>query len=494
MQYVSTRTGAAGMDASAAIVAGLAPDGGLFVPDAFPTVDRAQRLAMAALSYEERAVAVLQLFLNDFSEAEIRSCVHAAYGTGFDTPDIAPVVPVGGNRYVMELWHGPTSAFKDMALQLLPHLMVASRRKQQEEGKTLILTATSGDTGKAALEGFRDVDGVEVAVYFPAEGVSDMQRLQMVTQRGDNVHVMAVTGSFDDAQRGVKTLFGDANMAERLRAAGYALSSANSINWGRLAPQIVYYFSAWCDLYVQGRIGPEEAVDFVVPTGNFGNILAAWYARAMGLPVGRLICASNSNHILSDFFATGDYDTRREFLLTASPSMDILVSSNLERLLFEACGRDAAQVRGYMEALAGEGRYAVPQNVLSRMTGHLCGGWASEQQTYAAIASAWTQHGYCLDPHTAVAWQVADERADPNRPTVVVSTASPFKFPADVLRGLTGSAPEGDAFALCRALQAHTGWQQPAALAELERLPIRHRRVCGREDLGGALLQELKLS
>lgn len=494
MQYVSTRTGAAGRDASAAIVAGLAPDGGLFVPDAFPAVDKAQRLALAALPYEQRAVAVLQLFLNDFSEAEIRDCVHAAYGTGFDTPQVAPVVPVGGNRYVLELWHGPTSAFKDMALQLLPHLMALSRRKQQAGGKTLILTATSGDTGKAALEGFRDVEGVEVAVYYPADGVSDMQRLQMVTQRGDNVHVIAVAGSFDDAQRGVKTLFGDAGMAARLRDAGYALSSANSINWGRLAPQIVYYFSAWCDLYAQGRIGPEEAVDFVVPTGNFGNILAAWYARAMGLPVGRLICASNSNHILSDFLSTGDYDTRREFHLTASPSMDILVSSNLERLLFEACGRDAAQVRAWMAALAGEGCYAVPEEVLSRMAGVLRGGWASEQQTYSAIASAWQEQGYCLDPHTAVAYHVADELADPKRPTVVVSTANPFKFPADVLRGLTGSAPEGDAFALCRALQAHTGWRPPAALAELERLPIRHRRQCGRDGLGEALLQELKLS
>lgn len=489
MLYQSTRGKSPIVSASAAVVDGIAPDGGLYVPAEIPVFKPGELLELAGLPYAARAYRIMSLFFDDFTPGELAAIVDRAWGgrTRFDCSGVAPLKAVGGAHF-LELWHGPTCAFKDVALQFLPGAMDTARRKLGITEQTLILVATSGDTGKAALEGFRDVPGTHCAVFYPDGGVSAVQRLQMETQRGNNVSVIAVRGNFDDAQTGVKQLFADAGYNAVLKEKGWALSSANSINWGRLAPQIVYYVSAWCDLYTAGAIGPEEPIDFVVPTGNFGNILAAWYARAMGLPVGRLICASNRNRVLADFFATGTYDMRRPFFQTISPSMDILLSSNLERLLFEVSGRDSAWVASTMAALKQDGHYAVSPAFQAEATKLFAAGAADDSETKVAIKSVYDATGYLMDPHTAVAWKVWQEVGTKHK-TVIVSTASPFKFAGDVLDALMDEKADGlDAVARLNTL---TGMEIPESLGELGRLPERHNRTCDRQAMGDALLAAL---
>ena len=489
MLYQSTRGSWPPVSASAAVVGGIAPDGGLYVPAEIPVFKPGELIELAGLPYAARAYRIMARYFDDFAAGELAKIVDRAWGgrTRFDVAGVAPLKGAAGVSF-LELWHGPTSAFKDVALQFLPGAMEAARKKLGIAEQTLILVATSGDTGKAALEGFRDVPGTHCAVFYPEGGVSAVQRLQMETQRGGNVSVIAVKGNFDDAQTGVKKLFADEAYNAALKQKGWALSSANSINWGRLAPQIVYYVSAWCDLFSSGRIGPDEPVDFVVPTGNFGNILAGWYARAMGLPVGRLICASNKNRVLADFFTTGRYDMNRPFYQTISPSMDILLSSNLERLLFELSGRDSAWVASTMAELRVSGRYAVSPAFRAEAEKVFRSGAADDHETKAAIKEVYESAGYLMDPHTAVAWKVLQD-VGVERSTVIVSTASPYKFAADVLDALTGESAAG--LSAVARLHALTGLDVPEALAELSNLPERHNRVCEVPAMGEALLQAL---
>lgn len=485
MLLYSTRDKQLTATAAQAFIQGIAPGGGLFVPEAYPAVAMEEISAMASQPYAQRALRVMSPYIDDFTEQELASCIAAAYGQGFDENQPAPLKKLAG-AHVLELWHGPTSAFKDMALQILPHLLTLACRKENIQKEILILVATSGDTGKAALEGFADVPGTQVFVFYPHGGVSDAQYLQMVTQRGGNVHVAAVRGNFDDAQTGVKKLFADPGFAAEQAAHARSLSSANSINFGRLLPQVAYYFSAYADLLAAGEIKPGDPVNFVVPTGNFGNILAAWYAKNMGLPVGKLICASNKNNVLADFIATGVYEARRDFHKTTSPSMDILISSNLERLLFDLCGRDDATVRRWMDALRTQGHYRVDDEHAARMRETFWGGWADDQAAAQAIGRIFASDGYLMDPHTAVAWAVYEQyraQTQDSTPTVVVSTASPYKFPGDVLAALGEDAP-GDEFACASRLEALSGLPMPAALKELPTLPVLHKSVCDIADMG----------
>ena len=468
MEYLSTRGAAERVSASSAIAHGLAPDGGLYVPDSLPRVDGRELELLRRSGYRERAERIMAPFLPEFTAGEISALCAAAYGDNFDSPLTAPVRFVDSGTGYLELWHGPTSAFKDMALQMLPRLLVSSLKKCGERRGVCILVATSGDTGKAALEGFADVEGARILVFYPQGGVSDVQRLQMVTQRGVNVGVSAVEGNFDDAQAGVKRIFSDADFARVLDGRGWFLSSANSINWGRLLPQIVYYFSAYCDFVNSGRIAMGERLDFCVPTGNFGNILAGWMAREMGLPAGKFICASNENNVLTDFIGTGVYDRRRPFHMTESPSMDILVSSNLERLLYFLSG-DAGRVSRWMGELAREGRYDVGAEMLGRIRGAFGAGCCDDARTEREIARVWREHGYLIDTHTAVASGVlADARAkgEQSGPCCVVSTASPYKFCASVLSAL-GEAADAPGVELIGRLEAATGTKAPAPLAAL---------------------------
>lgn len=490
MRYISTRDTDLSLTGAQAIVRGLSAEGGLFVPERFPRVALDAIGELGQVDYEQRAARVLGLFLDEFSPGELRAMTGSAYRGKFESASPAPVVTLDGHTHVLELFHGPTCAFKDMALQLLPHLMIASKRRLGDEREVCILAATSGDTGKAALEGFRDVAGTRCVVFYPHGGVSPTQQLQMTTQRGGNVDVFAVRGNFDDTQRGVKRIFGDARTAARLAEVNCELSSANSINFGRLAPQIAYYFSAYADLVARGAIAAGEEIEFAVPTGNFGNILAGIYARWMGLPVKRFICCSNRNRILDDFLRTGVYDVRREFFKTSSPSMDILISSNLERLLFEMSGRDAGRVRGWMDQLMREGMYRVDDGTRERMDALLSSGWADDAAVADEIRRTWNEHGYLMDTHTAVAMRVMREyreRTCDRTPCVVVSTASPFKFSADVLRALTGAAPE-DAFACADELERMSGLSMPRALRELKTLPVRHTGVVEPEGMERAVL------
>jgi len=448
---------------------------------------------MVKEDYAGRALHVLSPLLSGFSREELSAAVRAAYAS-FDTPSAAPLQLLDEKLSVMELFHGPTCAFKDVALQLLPHLMRMARTGAGIEEDTLILTATSGDTGKAAMEGFAGAEGIKILVYYPQDGVSTLQKLQMMTQQGDNVGVFGVNGVFDDAQTGVKRIFTDPEMIERLKKEGYLLSSANSINFGRLAPQIVYYFTAWCDLYAAGRITEDEKVDFIVPTGNFGDILAGYYAARMGLPVGRLVCASNENRVLTDFFATGLYDARRPFYTTSSPSMDILISSNLERLLFEACGRNAEAVSDWMASLSGDGSYQVDEATLREIRSFFDADCADTQQTAQAIRDAFARYHYCMDPHTAVGYSVYTRRPESDRQCVLVSTASPYKFLQDVLEALTGSRPEGDdPFAWMAQLEAVSGMSAPRALKDLSGKEIRFTEVLDKENMPASVLAFLGL-
>ncbi len=488
MKYVSTREGKNGITASQAIIRGLAPDGGLYVPTEIPRVDEGFLRELCDLDYRARAVKILGLFLEEFSEDELRTITAAAYGGNFDDAAVAPLRELDEKTAVLELWHGPTSAFKDMALQIMPRLLVSSLGKNGEHRTVSILVATSGDTGKAALEGFRDVPGTRIMVFYPRDGVSQIQKLQMATQEGANVNVTAVDGNFDDCQTGVKKIFGDAAFSEALDERGFFLSSANSINWGRLVPQIVYYFSAYCDWVKSGRVSLGERIDFCVPTGNFGNILAGWFAKAMGLPVRKFICASNDNNVLTDFLATGVYDRNRPFYLTGSPSMDILVSSNLERLLYLVT-KDAALVSGYMGLLSASGRYEVGGEVLRAVQEDFIGGFCTDARSREEIAGLWEEKHYLMDTHTAVASRVLRdyrERTEDAVPCVIVSTASPFKFGGTVLDAL-GVKTDETGPALMDELAAFTGISAPGPLAALAGKPVRFDQWVSIEDMKAAV-------
>ena len=462
MQFFSTRDQSRRVSASQAIAQGLSDEGGLFVPERFPQVDAK---ALCALDYPAMAAAVLKEYLTDYDPAFLEKAAAETYGEAFGGK-AGFLAPVEGEMWALELWHGPTCAFKDYALQLMPKLLVEAKRNLGRTEKTLILVATSGDTGKAALDGYHDIPGVEIAVFYPTGGTSEIQRLQMATQEGANVAVYAVRGNFDDAQTGVKRVFADKDIAARLAERNIRLSSANSINWGRLVPQIVYYFAAYARLLKAGRIALGDEVDFCVPTGNFGDILAGYYAKRMGLPVGRLVCASNQNNVLTDFLRTGVYTARREFYKTSSPSMDILVSSNLERLLYHVTGSDA-EVAEWMAELSRTGRYTVRPETLAAIQQDFGCGWAGEEEVAAEIRTRWERDGYLCDTHTAVAFHVAELEKRAGVPMVVLSTASPFKFPRSVLAALGKQAPEND-FEAMQALEQATGRTAPASLAALK--------------------------
>ena len=483
MQYFSTRNKNYKVSSAEAIAKGLAPDGGLFVPEYVPSVSADGIKALCKMDYRGRAVDIMSRYLEDFSREELECFVKAAYGENFDHEEIAPVHFVDDNTAVLELWHGPTCAFKDMALQMLPHLLTASLKKCGEQRKVCILVATSGDTGKAALEGFADVEDTRILVFFPHNGVSDVQKLQMVTQSGKNVGVSAVYGNFDDAQTGVKKIFSDKEFAEKISEKGWFLSSANSINWGRLLPQIVYYFSAYCDYVNSGKIAFGDVIDFAVPTGNFGDILAGWYAKQMGLPVGKLLCASNSNNVLTDFFESGVYNKNRPFHCTLSPSMDILVSSNLERLLY-CISQDDELVASYMKSLNTEGSYNVSDQIKAVLAENFVGGFCSDESTKKVINDVYIKHDYLIDTHTAVAYETVSRYRENNAavPTVVVSTASPFKFCDSVLSAL------GDESKLCgteliEKLSEVTGRKVPYPLAGLDKREKRFNGVCEKADM-----------
>ena len=497
MSFFSTR-GESCVTASQAILRGLAPDGGLFVPAMFPTVPMQRISSFCEMDYAGRAVSILKRYLEDFSIPEIEQAVRETYTPDrFDAPEIAPVKQIDDSTWVLELFHGPTLAFKDMALQLLPRLIRLSALKNGEQREISILVATSGDTGKAALEGFRDVSGTSCTVFYPQDGVSDVQKLQMVTTGGNNTHVIAVKGNFDDAQTGVKELFSSPEFAEEMNRRGKVLSSANSINFGRLVPQIVYYFSAYADLVNSRSIAPGDPVNFCVPTGNFGDILAGYYARNMGLPVNKLICASNRNNVLTDFFNTGIYSTHRTFFRTLSPSMDILVSSNLERLLYEAADRDGALVRTWMQQLKECGSYSVGEQRREWLADVFWAECADNKDTLAEIRRRFLEDHYLMDPHTAVAGHVLRQyrvRENDSTPTVILATASPYKFAADVLRGIAGeeAAGNGDAFACSEELEKRTGVPMPEQVRTLRELPVVHTAVCEREAMAEAVLEQFK--
>lgn len=493
MYYISTRDAALRCTASQAIVQGLSRDGGLFLPEHIPTLTADALENMKNMSYAERAVRVMKLYLDEFTEDELRAYAGSAYGADkFDTPAVAPLRRLDSSTAVLELWHGPTCAFKDMALQMLPYLLTASLKKTGEEKTACILVATSGDTGKAALEGFRDVDHTEILVFYPKNGVSDIQKLQMVTQEGENTAVCAVIGNFDDAQTGVKRIFSDPALRERLAADGKLLSSANSINWGRVLPQIVYYISAYCELLASGAIRMGEKVDFCVPTGNFGNILAAYYAKQMGLPVGKLICASNSNDVLTEFIRTGVYDRNRPFHATMSPSMDILISSNLERLLYLLSGSDEA-VRGYMRQLSETGRYAVTPELHAKIQESFACGCCDEPSTAKTIEEVFKNRAYLIDTHTAVAWNVLEQyrrESGSRNMSVVVSTASAFKFCSSVLTAL-GVEKQAEGTQILRQLSETTGRPVPKPLAALDGKKIRFTRAVQKTEMADAVMELL---
>ena len=487
MNVLSTRDNTLQMPALQAVLQGMAGDGGLFVPEHFPRLERDALLRAAAAGYPEVAALVLGLYF-DVPQQVLRTLAKEAYA-GFATPEVVPVKKIAGGVHVMELFHGPTLAFKDMALQVLPRLMRLALDEFGWKEDALVLTATSGDTGKAALEGFRDVARTSVFVFYPLDGVAEMQRLQMVTQQGGNVGVCAVKGNFDDAQTGVKQLFMDKEFDAEVGRAGRFLSSANSINIGRLIPQIAYYCHAYARLVADGTVAYGDGVNFVVPTGNFGNILAAHYAREMGLPVKKLICASNRNNVLTDFFSQGSYDARREFHKTMSPSMDILVSSNLERLLFEICGRDGATVREWMRALTEKGVYTIPADARERLAGGFHADFCTDEETGEAIRNVFGRDGYLMDPHTAVAHAVYEKYvrgSGDETPSVVVSTANPYKFTTDVWQSLTGEII-ADAFAAGEKLSVHTGTSIPASIRQLKTAPELHGGFVEKNELRKAV-------
>lgn len=467
------------MTASKAILQGLAGDGGLFVPERIPKLTLGLK-ELSGMSYQETAYEVMKLFLTDFTEEELKHCISSAYDGKFDTEVIAPLAKVGG-AYYLELFHGATIAFKDMALSILPYLMTTAAKKNQISNEIVILTATSGDTGKAALAGFADVPGTRIIVFYPKDGVSPIQEKQMVTQKGDNTLVVGIRGNFDDAQSGVKKLFGDQGLAEELSRAGFQFSSANSINIGRLVPQIVYYVYAYAKLLESGELREGEKMNVIVPTGNFGNILAAYYAKQMGLPVGKLICASNDNKVLYDFFRTGTYDRNRPFILTTSPSMDILISSNLERLLYRIAGEDAEKTTELMGLLGTEGIYEITDDMKDQLA-DFRGYYATEQETAEVIGRVYEDSGYVMDTHTAVAAcafeKYREDTADDTR-TVIASTASPYKFTRSVMEAIDREAyGRMSDFELIDELSRISGTRIPNAIEEIRTAPVRHKTVC----------------
>ena len=495
MKYLSTRDKQIRLSAAEAIKMGLSRDGGLLTPETVPAVDEAFLRSLIPAPYPVRAAKVMTLYLDDYPEAELLSFAEDAYGPErFDTPAAAPLRKVDDATYCLELWHGPTSAFKDMALQMLPRLLSAALVKTGEDKTACILVATSGDTGKAAMEGFADVPRTSIMVFYPKDGVSEIQEAQMVTQDGKNVGVCAVVGNFDDAQAGVKRIFSDTDIRDTLDKRGVFLSSANSINWGRILPQVVYYISAYCDLLRDGVLSMGDKVNFCVPTGNFGDILAAYYAMRMGIPVGKLICASNRNNILTDFLRTGVYDRNRQFYTTMSPSMDILVSSNLERLLYDLSGENDAEVRGYMEALSRDGKYEVSEGIKAALNGLYWGGFCDERGTSDTIGRYWRDYGYLIDTHTAVAADVLEQyRAATGDRTVAVfaSTASPYKFCDHVLDAI-GQPPKGAGTALLDQLHEATGTPIPSRLAALKGKQRRFDLSAEKADMERVVLDFLK--
>lgn len=482
IMYQSTRSNSEKVTASQAILKGLADDGGLFVPDSIPSLD-VPLDKLSSLTYQETAYEVMKLYFDDFTEDELKNCIRGAYDDKFDTREIAPLVKKEGVFY-LELFHGKTIAFKDMALSILPYLMTTSAKKNGVTNEIVILTATSGDTGKAALAGFADVPGTSIIVFYPKDGVSPIQEKQMLTQKGANTNVVGIVGNFDDAQTGVKKMFGSRELAARMDQKGYQFSSANSINIGRLVPQIVYYVWSYGQMLKQGEISVGDKINVVVPTGNFGNILAAYYAKNMGLPIETLYCASNENKVLFDFFETGKYDRKREFILTSSPSMDILISSNLERLIYRIAGNDAEKTAIFMKRLADQGEYEITPEMREALSCFV-GGYATEEETFHMIRQVYEKTGYIMDTHTAVAAHVYDTKAKAQGlPAVIASTASPYKFTRSVMDAIDKEKYEsmGD-FDLVDELCALSGVKVPPAIEEIRMAPVLHDTVCNKSEM-----------
>ena len=491
--YNSTRSKGTAVKASEAILKGLADDGGLFVPDHIPALDKSLK-ELSQMDYRQVAYEVMKLYFTDFTESELKTCIDRAYDSKFDTEVIAPLAEAE-NAYYLELFHGPTIAFKDIALSILPHLMITSARKNAIKNEIVILTATSGDTGKAALAGFADVEGTRIVVFYPKNGVSPIQEKQMVTQKGKNTFVVGIHGNFDDAQTGVKKIFSDKELAKEMEENGFQFSSANSINIGRLIPQVCYYVYAYVTLLKEGKIAEGEKINVTVPTGNFGNILAAFYAKNMGLPIDKLICASNDNKVLYDFFRTGVYDRNREFVLTSSPSMDILISSNLERLIYWIAGNDAGENRSLMAALTGEGRYEITDEMKAALK-DFYGNYADEAQTAAEIKRLYEDCGYVIDTHTAVASAVyrkyVEEMGDHTK-TVIASTASPFKFTRSVMNAIDGKYDEMGDFELVDELSRIANVKVPQAIEEIRTAPVLHDTQCETAEMKDTVKKFLKI-
>ena len=476
--YANTRDASEKVTASQAILNGLAKHGGLYVPTEIPKLDIPVE-ELAKMSYQETAYAVMSRFLTDFTEEELKNCIDRAYDSKFDTPEIAPLVEADG-AYYLELFHGATIAFKDMALSILPHLMTTSAKKNQVKNEIVILTATSGDTGKAAMAGFADVEGTRIIVFYPKNGVSKVQELQMRTQKGANVDVVAIHGNFDNAQSGVKQMFEDQELAKELADKGYQFSSANSINIGRLVPQVAYYVYAYTKLLANGEIKDGEKINVVVPTGNFGNILAAYYAKNLGVPIAKLICASNDNKVLYDFFQTGTYDKNREFVLTTSPSMDILISSNLERLIYLICGEDSEKTKELMEELKTTGKYTITPEMKEKLA-DFAAGYSTEEETAESIHDTYQKTGYVMDTHTAVAAHVCGQyRAKSGDQTkcVIASTASPYKFVKSVMSAIDAENANADEFDLLPKLQEVSGVPMPQAIKDILDAKVLHDLEC----------------
>ncbi|MBR6107252.1 MAG: threonine synthase [Oscillospiraceae bacterium] len=486
MLYHSTRNKALSVSSAEAIAQGISADGGLFVPESIPELRAEDFAALKGLSYAERAARLFKLYLTDFTDEELRECTHNAYETGsFETPAVQEITTLADGSMLLELWHGPTCAFKDMALQILPHFLTRSIKKTGIDREVVILTATSGDTGKAALAGFRDVPGTRIMVFYPEDGVSSMQKRQMQTQEGENVRVCAVKGNFDDCQNGVKAIFTDPDMQKALADSGMQFSSANSINWGRLVPQIVYYVSAYITMLEKGILSDGQRFAITVPTGNFGNILAAWYAKQMGVPIQHLVCASNINKVLTDFIDTGVYDRKRDFHATVSPSMDILISSNLERLLYHMTGGDDAQIREWFTALKTDGRYEIPAELRNRIQAEFSGSFWNDAATKAMIGKVFAENGYLSDTHTAVGICAARDyiaNAPEQYPMLIASTANPYKFGAAVLEAIGGDT-NADEYEILDRLQAKSGMQIPKALAELKTKEVRFSDTVAQDEM-----------
>ncbi len=483
MLYVSTRNAQEKVTASQAVLKGLAENGGLFVPEQIPVLDVPVE-KLADMTYQETAYEVMKLFLTDYTEEELQKCIENAYDSKFDTKEIAPLVKAQ-DAYYLELFHGSTIAFKDMALSILPHLLITAARKNQVSNDIVILTATSGDTGKAALAGFADVEGTKIVVFYPKDGVSPIQQKQMVTQKGKNTLVVGIDGNFDQAQTGVKQMFSDQALAEEMAAAGYQFSSANSINIGRLVPQIVYYVYAYAKMVKSGEIENGERINVVVPTGNFGNILAAFYAKNMGLPIGKLICASNENKVLYDFFTTGTYDKNREFILTTSPSMDILISSNLERLIYRIAGNSAEKNQQLMKSLQETGSYTITEDMRQQLE-TFYGNFASEAETAAVIQNIYQEAGYIIDTHTAVAaavYKKYQKETGDTAKTVIASTASPYKFTRSVMTAIDAKYDSKPDFELVDELFQLSNVKVPQAIEDIRTAPILHKTVCKVEEM-----------